>query len=162
MWNQTISSGGSLSSVHVIQHTHTVEHSKCFYLKQVQEKILKETISSFNAPKEKTKEMFKCVMWPRLSEPMSTFLLTLTRPQPKQMHPGRRLQKAEKEGKKNPKHFAHLLHNNTQWSQNEMTSFTIFMAFCLLFYTIYNHLISFFSTREEKMLMYNKSLLLQT
>lgn len=29
------------------------------------------------------------------------------------------------------------------------------MAFCLLFYTIYNHLISFFSTREEKMLMYN-------
>lgn len=31
-----------------------------------------------------------------------------------------------------------------------MTSFTIFMAFCLIFYTIYNHLISFFSTREEK------------
>lgn len=70
--------------------------------------------------------------------------------------PGRR------EEKKNPQHFAHLLHNNTQWSQNEMTSFTIFMAFCLLFYTIYNHLISFFSTREEKMFMYNKSLLLQT
>lgn len=45
----------------------------------------------------------------------------------------------QKQEKYNPIHFAHLLHNNTQWSQNEMTSFTIFMAFCLLFYTIYNH-----------------------
>lgn len=45
----------------------------------------------------------------------------------------------QKQEKYNPIHFAHLLHNNTQWSQNKMTSFTIFMAFCLLFYTIYNH-----------------------
>lgn len=45
----------------------------------------------------------------------------------------------QKQEKYNPIHFAHLLHNNTQWSQNEMTSFTILMAFCLLFYTIYNH-----------------------
>lgn len=91
---------------------------------------------------------------------------TQTGPQPTQMHPGRTLHEAEERGKKrkkNPKHFAHLLHNNTQWSQNEMTSFTIFMAFCLLFYTIYNHLISFFQYKGgKKMLMYNKSLLLQT
>lgn len=64
------------------------------------------------------------------SEPMSNFL-------------------PNNKNKQNPDRFAHLLHNNTQWSQNEMTSFTIFMAFCLLFYTIYNHLMSFFSTREE-------------
>lgn len=47
--------------------------------------------------------------------------------------------RAQKQEKYNPIHFAHLLHNNTQWSLNEMTSFTIFMAFCLRFYTIYNH-----------------------
>lgn len=44
----------------------------------------------------------------------------------------------------------HMLHNNTQWSQNKMTSFTIFMAFCLLFYTIYNHLICFFQYKGGK------------
>lgn len=44
----------------------------------------------------------------------------------------------------------HMLHNNTQWSQNKMTSFTIFMAFCLFFYTIYNHLILFFSVQGRK------------
>lgn len=145
--------------------TDTVKHSKCFYLEQVQETILSEkVISSFNAPRENKRNIHvSCLSGCRLhpSKPMSSFLPTLTSPQPKRMHPGRPLHEAE-EGEKNPKHFAHLLHNNTQWSQNEMTSFTIFMAFCLLFYTIYNHLISFFSTREEKMLMYNKSLLLQT
>lgn len=78
------------------------------------------------------------------------------------MRPAKLLQEAEKGKKKNPQHFAHLLHNNTQGSQNEMTSFTIFMAFCLLFYTMYNHLISFFSVQGGKMHMYNKSLVLQT
>lgn len=78
-------------------------------------------------------------------------------PQPERMHPGRTLPKAgEGRGGGGIPNILHMLHNNTQWSQNKMTSFTIFMAFCLLFYTIYNHLISFFSTREEKkMLMYN-------
>lgn len=66
----------------------------------------------------------------------------------KQTHFGRLLSKAG--GKKNPKHFAHMLHNITQWSQNEMTRFTIFMAFCLLFYTIYNNLISFFQYKGGK------------
>lgn len=36
-----------------------------------------------------------------------------------------------------------------------MTSFTIFMAFCLFFYTIYNHLISFFQYKGGKTRMYN-------
>lgn len=42
-----------------------------------------------------------------------------------------------------------------------MTSFTIFMAFCLLFYTMYNHFI-YFSVRgrKKKRFLYNKSLLL--
>ncbi|KAM7383707.1 hypothetical protein PAMA_011188 [Pampus argenteus] len=72
---------------------HVVKYSKCFYPEQVQ----KQSRVKFKKTKEKPERVL-CNR-PRLSEPMSTFLQTLTSPKPKRTHPGRPLQEAE-EGNK--------------------------------------------------------------
>lgn len=126
--------------------------------KEVTKKVTYKTVPS--CPSPKTTEWIK-----RSTRTMNFFLLQI-------LHTTKTYSRGEnafkeliqKQEKYNPIHFAHLLHNNTQWSQNEMTSFTIFMAFCLLFYTIYNHFnfISLFLIQGRKKRMYNKSLLLLT
>lgn len=55
----------------------------------------------------------------------------------------------------NPVRFAHFCYTiNTQWSQNEMTSFTIFMAFLFAFLhniqPFFNFSSFFFNSRERK------------
>lgn len=126
--------------------------------REVTKKVTYETVPS--CPSPETTEWIK-----RSTRTMNFFLLQILHTT-KTYSRGENASKEliQKQEKYNPIHFAHLLHNNTQWSQNEMTSFTIFMAFCLLFYTIYNHFnfISLFLIQGRKKHMYNKSLLLLT